>query len=75
MGTTSKLTDDCVLPEFWKVCEMFPVPLTVAGVIPGPPVAIHEYVVFWTLELKVILACELEHTVSVGGVAIRSGTG
>ena len=42
VGTTAKLTVDGTVPEFTNVSAMSPVPLKVAGVMPGPPVAFQK---------------------------------
>ena len=41
-GTMAKLTVAGAVPEFWNVSAIFPAPLTVAGEIPEPPVAVQE---------------------------------
>ena len=74
-GTIVKLTVEGIVPEFWNISAIFPLPVAVAGEIPEPPVAVQEYVVFSTFELNVTLACVFEQMVRLAGVAIRSGTG
>lgn len=71
-----KITGSMMIPVFWKICAMFPVPLGEGGMtVAAFPLAVQAKVVFSTLEATATLACEFEQIVSDAGVVSTSGTG